>query len=169
MGERRGVGAEHDSILRQLWLAHSAQEVAAHITKATSKTTTKNAVISRARRLKLPSKSVGRRPNVLTPQRTKTPPRRGTAGSIATLIAAAADDGSRVRISGLSPTRTFHTLDRHECRFPIDIPSADRFGFCGRASDGHSYCDAHKREAYLVGPKRTGPRARDAHDRHPAR
>lgn len=125
-----------DNMLRELWAAHSAAEIATRIGAAS-----KNAVIGRARRLGLPSKakpSVGSAALRVPPQARK---RR---------VKSAVPAAPKI----IEPTRTLETLGRHECRFPLGAPGECGFGFCGRQTNGPVYCAAHYAIAYLASPRR---------------
>jgi GcrA cell cycle regulator len=48
-------------------------------------------------------------------------------------------------------TRTFTTLERGECHWPIGDPKLPEFGYCGcKAVPGQSYCAGHQARAYLA-------------------
>lgn len=124
-----------DNMLRELWAAHSAAQIAIRIGAVS-----KNAVIGRARRLGLPSKA---KPPMAKPACFPPQPRKRRAKP-------AVPAAPKI----IEPTRTLETLGRHECRFPLGAPGEHGFGFCGRQTNGAVYCAAHHAVAYVVSPRR---------------
>jgi GcrA cell cycle regulator len=51
-----------------------------------------------------------------------------------------------------TPKRTFATLERGECRWPIGDPKTEGFGFCGcKALPLQVYCETHHKRAFQPG------------------
>ncbi len=144
-----------DDMLRELWMAHSAAEIAIRIGAAS-----KNAVIGRARRLGLPPKAKPARAPPPRPSRKQKAEARKPRRSKPLVAIVEA-----VVRAPLEPTRSFEALVQHECRFPIGDPGTPGFGFCGRPVSGRVYCAAHHAVAYVT-PLRHAAReiARTSHE-----
>lgn len=146
-----------DAILTELWQAHSASDIAARIMMATNKKTTKNSVISRARRLRLPSKINGRRSKAPAKRDAKSfPSRKKERPAAITRLSARGEVTALAGAGDDRPRRTILTVGRLECRYPLGEPDQFSFGVCGDKTDGKIYCARHYGVAYVSAPKRTG-------------
>ncbi len=120
----------------------------------------KNAVIGKAHRLKLPARpspiraaSASPRPATRTTPRPvlrQRPPRSGKARphleSVAMVAPAAQQAPPRI-----APRHVRRRADGHGCLWPIGDPGDTDFHFCGdEAVPGKPYCDAHCAKAYIV-------------------
>lgn len=124
----------------------------------------RNAVLGKAFRLKLPMRVAVVRKAWTAPQRRKGPERRREMAllmpkgkpksKLAELLAEPlpppdVSDVARVSLAD---------LERHHCRFPVGDPKLADFGFCGcRPFPGSVYCEAHARRAYTPATLRTEP------------
>ncbi len=141
-----------DQLLRDLWMAHSAADIARTISASSQRTINRKAVIGRAYRLGLPRKKPSakpaRAPLLRPPSPKPTITRRHFSRPYFPAEPIAPRDFQKV-----APTRTLETLDRHDCRFPIGDVGGPEFGFCGRPADG-PYCALHRSVVYLPASRR---------------
>ncbi len=149
-----------DQLLRDLWMAHSAAEIADTISAASQRPINRKAVIGRAFRLGLPRKKPSakpaRAPRVRPPAPRPRPVRRHFARPHFPAEPIAPRDFEKV-----APTRTLETLGRHECRFPIGDVGEPDFGFCGRLANG-PYCPLHRAVVFLPVSRRPRPFASES-------
>lgn len=145
--------------LRELW----ERGVSASLIAAQIGGVTRNAVLGKAFRLRLPMRVAVVRKAWTRPTRRKGPERRRETlhlvpkprkSRLAELLceplpAAAPDDVARL---------TLMDLEREHCRWPVGDPKDAGFGFCGcRAYAGLPYCETHVRRAYTPATLKTEP------------
>ena len=118
----------------------------------------RNAVLGKAFRLKLPMRVAVVRKAWPAPQRRREMallmPKGKPKSKLAELLAEPlpppdVSDVARVSLAD---------LERHHCRFPVGDPKLSDFGFCGcRPFPGSVYCEAHARRAYTPATLKTEP------------
>ena len=145
---------EEDELLKKL---HVEQGLSASLVAAQMRGKTRNAVIGRIHRLGLPRRG---------PQSSIAHKRRVQAGKalpnvmMERIVKAQKVDRPPLVIEPYTPPqveetplKTFATLERGDCRWPIGDPSSNDFGFCGCPSVPHqSYCEVHRKRAYAAIP-----------------
>ena len=155
-------------ILKKLWAEGlSASQIASELGDVT-----RNAVIGKVHRLKLPKRArpagrtSPRRPRTpRTPQATP-PPQRSASANRFNPVVFQSGRSARQRPQPVQPqdlsepiplNATILTLTKHACRWPIGDPieGKDDFCFCGHESwEGKPYCEYHSRLAYYPQPRR---------------
>jgi GcrA cell cycle regulator len=98
--------------------------------------TTKNAVIGKVNRMRLPS-----RRTVVSVARKKLPPKVKTKPLPPPPVTDIPDPEPHERVKLLD-------LERNHCRWPIGDPGDAEFGFCGRGTAIGSYCPQHAKRAF---------------------
>jgi GcrA cell cycle regulator len=149
---------EEDDLLKKL---HIDQGLSASLIAAQLRGKTRNAVIGRIHRMKLPRR--GQADNVAHMRRLIRSGKAKPNNYILSAKKAGSETKAKAYAPRLNPepfnapavneipTRTFATLERGECRWPIGDPAQPDFGFCGcPAIPGQTYCDNHRKRAYLV-------------------
>jgi GcrA cell cycle regulator len=121
---------------------------------------TRNAVIGKVSRLNLPKRD-GERAKLINRRTRKS---QGSVWGMSMKQAAKLKERAAKApapppeayvepITNETPTRTFATLERGECRWPIGDPKSEAFGYCGcKAVPGQSYCTGHRLRAYTPAP-----------------
>jgi len=109
----------------------------------------RNAVIGKINRLQLPR---GNRPAVRPPRRRPAPPTRPRLVTqhhiLMALHAVPQPAVEEVAVPGACRCSLME-LNEGKCRWPIDEPGSESFGFCGNeAVENLPYCAAHARMAY---------------------
>ena len=143
MGEFKWT-AENEAILRRLW----HEDWTASQIEAEMPGTTRNAIIGKARRLKLASRTPTGWGNV--GKKTKAARREREP-----LVIPLRPISLPKAIQPENPNRLLGLLELTEstCKFPMGDPRSPSFGFCGKpVKSGMVYCSAHCSEAYQ--PKR---------------
>lgn len=149
--------AERVEALRRLWgEGHSASAIAAQIGGIT-----RNSVISKAHRCKLPGRVVGpsamakRKPKVNPAVKPvaaiKRAPGRTKGATIPPAIIAAQPMPAETPVPLAPVSRNLTVLDLRpgDCRWPHGHPGQPGFGFCGAPSvPGKPYCACHDAIAY---------------------
>lgn len=152
---------EHDAgwtedrvaILKDMWLrGESASEIA----RTLGGGVTKNAVIGKVTRMKLPGHT---QPKTPKPVKVAPPKRSGNKGQPKAI---AIQHRAETRIlppmplpveeDGVDVTHLLGILQitEHTCKWPIGDPLEPGFGFCGEHSEeGSPYCPKHHRRAYI--------------------
>lgn len=140
-------------LLKKLWLEGlSASQIAGILGGGA----TRNSVIGKARRLKLPMRAAptkgvnARPPRYRTNRADRVPsvparvPRASIAADIEPTPYIDPDDGADCTgLIGLLQ------LNEHTCKYPYGDPLTKDFGFCGKPSrDGSPYCDDHHRRTH---------------------
>lgn len=120
----------------------SASEIAAVLARQECRPVSRNAILGKARRMKLPPRVVKVRvPSLPKRKRVAKKPK---ARMSAVIVAAPALDGPFVETARLSLTE----LTDATCKWPVGDPKAADFGFCGLpTAEGHVYCPAHHRRS----------------------
>ena len=119
--------------LTTLWAeGHSAAEIARRMLR------TKNSIVGRAHRMKLPA-----RPSpIKAATGNVAPPKRAPKLTLVVDNAVAPEAAPVVREPAKKP-----------CCWPIDIPGSRKFAFCGeQAQVGKPYCSIHSERAYVRTP-----------------
>ncbi len=156
MSRKNTVWSHHaDQLLRDLWMAHSAADIARTISASSHRIVNRKAVIGRAYRLGLPRKKAATKTARVPPINPPPPMPKITRRSLFRAYPPTDLIASR-ELEKVMPTRTLETLDPRECRFPIGDVGDPRFGFCGRPADG-PYCALHRAVAFLPVSRRPRP------------
>lgn len=143
-----------DQLLRDLWMAHSAVDIARTISASSHRTINRKAVIGRAYRLGLPRKKASTKTARVPPIKPTPMPKNMRRSSFR--AHPPTDPIASREFEKVTPTRTLETLDPRECRFPIGDVGDPEFGFCGRSAQG-SYCPLHRSIVYLPVSRRPRP------------
>jgi GcrA cell cycle regulator len=134
--------AEKEQKLRELWKkGHSGSEIANMLGN-----TTRNAVIGKAHRLKLESRSVSRKSDAKVNTKKNNLPATKTTklGRKARFKALLLDKNFEAE----NPKK-FEELTEQTCKWPIGHPNEENFYFCGRQSlEKFPYCKLHLLYAY---------------------
>lgn len=142
---------ERTTMLEALWNKGYSASIIADKLGGVSR----NAVLGKAFRLKLPMRVPSQRKAWTAPQRRKGPERRRETillmpkgkpkSKLAELLAEAIPPPAENDVARVS----LMDLERHHCRFPVGDPKLADFGFCGcKPFPGSPYCEAHARRAY---------------------
>lgn len=145
--------------LKVLWAQGlSGSQIARELNKLDGGKLSRNAVIAKRDRLKLPKREAPhaklkrempvRGPRVAKPKPAPVEPPRASVCDLAPLVL---DNGK--------PAGVFDLTDSM-CKFPIGDPSEADFAFCGRESSHGPYCKDHARLAYQ--PSGEGEKRRKA-------
>lgn len=138
-------------MLKTLWNKGYSASIIADMLGGVSR----NAVLGKAFRLKLPMRVPSQRKAWTAPQRRKGPERRRETillmpkgkpkSKLAELLAEPLPPNDAADIARVS----LMELERHHCRFPVGDPKQPTFGFCGcKPFPGLPYCEHHARRAF---------------------
>lgn len=104
-------------------------------------------VIGRAFRLGVPILTPKNPPKTSSPNKEIVPRRLRNNGKRARTFLLKKAKRSSMPLpdrNELSPLIAMNDLDENTCRFPCGDPKDNSFGFCGRPSGRHSYCEYHR-------------------------
>lgn len=121
----------------------SASEIAAVFARQECRSVSRNAILGKAHRMKLPPRlaKVGVVPSLPKRKRVAKKPK---AKMPAAVVAAPVLEAPFIEIARIPLTE----LTDATCKWPIGDPKASNFGFCGLpAAEGHVYCSAHHRRS----------------------
>lgn len=141
MNKNFWASEENVEQLKAYW---SAGLSCSQISRAFGGEISRNAIIGKAHRLGLPTRTTSHRTQRREIPRTPAKPRlvvvKAPAAQVMEEEPVTLVDGSRV---------TIMTVTDRMCRWPIGDPAAYDFHFCGRSpKSGSPYCEAHARKAY---------------------
>lgn len=135
---------ERIALLKELW---SEGLTASQVAEAMGGMT-KNAVLGKLNRLKVPERPARPRVKKLANKAPKVLPWTGQAR-------APVEQRQKPHQVKDEPAPTWklvslEALEAHQCRFPLGEPSTPGFGFCGcRTVPGASYCELHFKRCYV--------------------
>jgi len=151
---------EREEKLKELWKrGHTASQIANILGD-----TTRNAVIGKAHRMKLPARAPSKEKDVTKKQASDSSEIKNEK-----FISRRARFKSLLLDKNFEPEnpKTLEQLDNKNCRWPIGHPNEKNFYFCGRSSvEGFSYCKLHV--LYAFQPKNQKEELIDKEDDVPA-
>lgn len=140
--------------LTQLWNAgHSASTIGKQLGVS------KNAVVGKAHRLKLPARPspIRRKAKSPTPARKPAPSLTPPAATPAAAVAVPVREQAKPRPPLIRPSAL---PSPRKCQWPIGDPTKPDFHFCGASAvPGKPYCDDHCAVAYVVRSRERRSRA----------
>lgn len=127
----------------------SAGQIAGIFARRECRPVSRNAILGKVHRLKLPGRLVKvRASNVPKPRKTRIPAPK----SVPPAETAATAETGPVFVKDVARLQLTELTDA-TCKWPVGDPRTANFGFCGLpTADGHVYCPAHHRRS-LPRPK----------------